>query len=72
MDSCDPPLDVPDDVGAEMVFIPFKRGNSLPASGRTLRGRPLYAIWSNEGTLGRDKGAEELFSRGRFGSGFMA
>lgn len=54
------------------ALMPLSILKSLPTSGMTLRGRPLKATESNDGTLGRATGREELLSSGRFGKGFMA
>jgi hypothetical protein len=58
--------------GPETEFKPFRAGKSFPPSGIVFRGRPLYGIESNEGTLGIAIGMDELFNKGLFGSGFIA
>ena len=52
MGSCGP-VDSGKDIGPDIKLSPFNSGNPLPASGNTLRNRPLYEIWSDEGTLGK-------------------
>jgi hypothetical protein len=60
------------DTDSDIALSSFNSGNSSPATGNTFRGRPLHGIRSNEGILGKERGAGGLAIRGRLGREFKA